>query len=276
MPFVENEGAHIFFDVEGAGPALLFLHGGGGNASSWYRQIDFFSKSYTCVVIDARGFGRSHPFGPDIGNLELMPRDTFAVIDALEFETTGLVCQSMGAWTGLRMALQKPDRIWGFVGASSPMGIDYPPAVENAFKFIQSLTDSGLGIEDAALSENFRNNKPEEFWLYRHLNLFNVGALRSEELGVPSSTAMRNLFAPEAMIPLTTLAEVKVPTLLISGAQEPLVLASSMRTLSKHFGNASFEVIESSGHSPYFEVPEEFNALVARYLASFQPDGAVD
>ena len=270
MPFAENEGAHLFYDVQGSGPGLVFLHGGGGNASIWYRQIPFWAENYTCVVVDARGFGRSHPFGSDIGNLDLAPRDAFAVMDALGMETAGLVCQSMGAWTGLRMCLQQPERIWGFVGVSSPMGIDYPPAIENAITFVASIADSGLGIEDAALSEEFRKNKPDEFWLYRHLNMFNVGVIRGEELGVSQSAAMANLFAPDAMIPMDRLAEVTVPTVLMSGAQDKLVLTSHMREMAEKFGNASFEVFKTSGHSPYFEVPDEFNALVDKYLERFR------
>ena len=270
MAFVENQGASIFYDVTGSGPALLFLHGGGGNASSWYRQVEFFACNYTCVVIDARGFGRSHPYGADVGNLELASSDTLAVMDALAIESAGLVCQSMGAWTGLRLSLNHPSRVWGFVGASSPMGVDYPPAIENAFSFIQSIQDSGLGIEDAALSERFRTEKPEEFWLYRHLNLFNVGVIRGEELGVPSNTTMRNLFDPAAMLPLERLADMTVPSVLISGALDPLVLTSTMQTLAQHIAGAAFEVVENAGHSPYFEVPDLFNAITARYLEQFR------
>ena len=269
MPFIENEGANLFYDVQGSGPNLLFLHGGGGNATIWYNQISHFAQSYTCVVMDARGFGRSHPYGPDIGSLDLMPRDAFAVMDALGMEKAGIVCQSMGAWTGLRMCLQQPDRLWGFVGVSSPMGIDFPPAIENAITFVAYVAESGLGIEDVALSEDFRQNQPEQFWLYRHTNMFNVGVLRGEELGVAQSTAMANLFAPDAMIPLAKLREVTVPTVLMSGGQDKLVLTAHMREMADNFKGAAFEVFETSGHSPYFEVPEEFNARVDTHLKKF-------
>jgi len=56
----------------------------------------------------------------------------------------------------LRMAMRRPDRVWGFVGVSSPMGVDHPPAKTDAIEFTRSLADSGQGIEDAALSASFR------------------------------------------------------------------------------------------------------------------------
>lgn len=272
MPFVDNQSAKIFYEVEGSGPGLLFLHGGGGNSTSWYQQIDHFSSRYACVMIDARGFGRSHPYGPDAGDQKLAVQDVFAVMDALDLERAGLVCQSMGAWTGLRMALSAPERIWAFVGASSPMGIAYAPAIENAIAFVRSVTERGEGIEDAALSSTFREQHPARYRLYRHLNLFNVGVLRGEELGVPASAVMGNLFAPETMIPLERLAAVQVPTLLISGAQDPLVLTSSMRVMAEQIPGAAFEVFDSSGHSPYFEEPEAFNRRVGDFLDALKVD----
>src|SRR5262249_49374764 len=46
----------------GPDPALLFLHGAGGNHLSWWQQVPVFSEEYRCVTLDQRGFGRS----PDV------------------------------------------------------------------------------------------------------------------------------------------------------------------------------------------------------------------
>ncbi len=266
MPFLEHENAHLYYEVQGEGPALLFLHGGGGNASIWYRQINFFSQFYTCIIPDARGFGRSYPLDDTIGNLDLMPKDAFAILDTLAVNRAGLVCQSMGAWTGLRMSLAQPTRFWGFVGVSSPMGVDYPPVIENAFNFVMSLAESGVGVEDAALSEEFCSNQADQFWLYRHINSFNPAVLRGDELGVPSQLVMGNLFNPEKMLPLDMLANVSVPSLFISGGQDKLVLTEHMCHIASHIPTAEFEVMQNSGHSPYFEEPEKFNQLLANWL----------
>ena len=63
MAFIERDGGHVFYEVLGpeSGAAnLIFLHGGGGNATTWWQQIEHFSKDYRICVIDNRGFGRSH------------------------------------------------------------------------------------------------------------------------------------------------------------------------------------------------------------------------
>ena len=80
MPFVEADGINIYYEVEGSGPGLVFLHGGGSNASTWWQQIDHFAASYTCVAIDSRGFGRSHPLTPAVFDVDNYCNDVFAVM----------------------------------------------------------------------------------------------------------------------------------------------------------------------------------------------------
>lgn len=61
MPFAKNDGINIYYTIDGSGPPLVFLHGGGANSTGWFQQIDFFRKRYTCICVDNRGFGRSYP-----------------------------------------------------------------------------------------------------------------------------------------------------------------------------------------------------------------------
>ncbi len=266
MSFVETRGATIYYGLEGSGPGLVFLHGGGGNATSWWHQIPHFAADFTCVTIDNRGFGRSYPAGPDVLDVDHFADDVLAVMDAADLDRAAVIGQSLGGWTGLRLALRHPERVWGFVGVSSPMGVDHPPALTDAMEFMRSLADSGLGIEDAALSVGFRQRAPDEYWLYRQLNAFNPLVLRGPEHGVPGSALVQAMFSPEIAIPLGDLAAVRVPSLLISGGQDRLVRTETMRVIADHLGDATLEVFDESGHSPYFEIPDRFNDLVGRWL----------
>ena len=59
MPFLERDGARLYYETHGAGPALVFAHGLGGGHLSWWQQVPHFRDRYTCVVFDHRGFGLS-------------------------------------------------------------------------------------------------------------------------------------------------------------------------------------------------------------------------
>ena len=270
MAFIERDGGHVFYDVLGpeSGAAnLIFLHGGGGNATTWWQQIEHFSKDYRICVIDNRGFGRSHPVNEYGMNINLFPDDVLAVADAAGMNEFGLVCQSLGAWTGLRLVRQVPDRIWAFVGCSSPMGIDYPKAIEDAMTFALSLAEKGEGIEDAALSETFRKDNPNGFYLYRHLNMFNLAVVRGADFGVTPQMLLGSMFGPDNQIPPSDLTAIKTPVLILGGSKDRLVTPETTTAIAGFFPEAKLHIFDGSGHSPYFEMPDAFNRLVGDWLA---------
>ena len=57
----------IAYEVQGDGPAVVFLHGIGGHRGNWVDQLDRFSRHYRAVAWDARGYGDSDkpPGGDD-------------------------------------------------------------------------------------------------------------------------------------------------------------------------------------------------------------------
>ena len=268
MAYVKSGDFSVFYEVEGEGPALVFLHGGGGNASSWWQQVAHFSKSYKTIVVDNRGFGRTHPINPEVADINAFADDVCAVLDAEDIDKAHLICQSLGGWTGLRMALGKPERVKSLTVSNSPMGVLYPKAMEDAFTFVMSLAGSGMAIEDAALSKQFRESKPEAFWLYRHLNQLNPLTLRGAELGIEPNQFVQRMFAPDIQIPMEKLAEVTVPTLLVGGRHDPLVKPETMEEYARHIPGAQAKIFEGAGHSPYFEIPDAFNAFISSFLAA--------
>ena len=82
---------------------VFFCHGAGGNRASWWQQIGAFQSSYRCLAHDHRGFGLS---ACDLAQFD--PRrfadDAVAVMDDAGIARAHFVCQSMGGWTGVRMA----------------------------------------------------------------------------------------------------------------------------------------------------------------------------
>jgi sigma-B regulation protein RsbQ len=58
MFFMWND-RRIHFVDGGSGPALLFLHGLGGNADNWLNQRRFFERTRRVLSLDFPGHGRS-------------------------------------------------------------------------------------------------------------------------------------------------------------------------------------------------------------------------
>jgi pimeloyl-ACP methyl ester carboxylesterase len=71
---------------------------------------------------------------------------------------------------------------------------------------------------------------------------------------------------------LNRLSEVKVPTLLVHGAEDRLVPASWAERAHSLMKNSKIEIIPGSGHLPPVEQPELFNRIVRNFLIT-SPSG---
>lgn len=58
MPTIEVNDASLFYERDGQGPAMLFVHGMCGDAEVWADQGRRFADRYTCVRYDRRGHTR--------------------------------------------------------------------------------------------------------------------------------------------------------------------------------------------------------------------------
>ena len=115
---LRRNGAEIYYEVAGEGPAVIFAHGLGGNHLSWWQQIAHFAPKYTCVAFAHRGFPPSSPV-PGKSAPDSYADDLAALIQELELKDVALVAQSMGGWTCLEYALREPK-----AGARAGHGID--------------------------------------------------------------------------------------------------------------------------------------------------------
>ena len=112
MPTVRANGLDMGYDVDGAGPPLVMLHGATSIGSDdWAAQRPLFAKAFRLYLPDARGHGRTR-WNPDDGfSQEMLTADVLAFVDALHIETFHLMGFSMGAMTALMFASSYPERL---------------------------------------------------------------------------------------------------------------------------------------------------------------------
>src|SRR3954454_12470032 len=101
MPTVEVNGARLWYDEAGSGPALLLLHGGLGDSGLWEPVVPFLAEQFRTIRTDLRFFGRSTgPAAPFSWH-----DDVIGVLDELGVDRVGLVCLSMGGRVAMELAL---------------------------------------------------------------------------------------------------------------------------------------------------------------------------
>ncbi len=258
MPRVQSHGVSIYYEVHGSGSAVVFAHGMGGNAMSWWQQVPHFARRYRVISFDHRGFARSPCPAP-----EFLPGrfadDLLAILDREGIGRAALVCQSMGGWTGMSLARSAPQRVSALVLCSTPGGVDTPGIREARGRIAAGLAREGGAVRgNLALAPDYPEREPEKALLYDQINALNPG--------VPPD-ALTRLGGPESLIQPEELAGWTTPTLVLACQHDQLFPPQAIREVAASIPGAELHDFAGVGHSSYFEDPKAFNALVGAFLA---------
>jgi pimeloyl-ACP methyl ester carboxylesterase len=257
MPAVEKNGATLYYEEHGdprdARPAIVFVHGSGGSALSWWQQLPVFAARHRVVAFDHRGFFRS-TCATDALDPGCFAGDLAAILDAAGIERAALVCQSMGGWTGLAFALAHPERTAALVLAGTPGGISTAQVDRDRTEVPKRIAERGfLGM---ALARDFLQRDPVRSFLYERIGALNPPATLPAVL--PKLAAMR--------VDPAQLGGFRVPTLVLVGTDDAFFSVDGLREVAGVIPGARFVVMQGAGHSAYFEQPEQFNPIVQTFL----------
>ncbi len=112
MPTVHANGLEIGYEVHGAGPPLVMLHGAtSAGREDFAAQVPLFSKAFQVILPDARGHATTRWDVADGWSHGLLVDDLAALADALDLATFHVLGFSMGAMTALQFAARWPERL---------------------------------------------------------------------------------------------------------------------------------------------------------------------
>lgn len=110
MPSLDVNDTTLYYEDEGTGPALLFLHGWGTSGRTWGAQLPDFTRDHRVVTVDWRGCGRSAR--PVRGNTTSgVVSDLVALIGALRLDRPVVVGSSIGGVFATELALRRPELV---------------------------------------------------------------------------------------------------------------------------------------------------------------------
>jgi len=124
VPYANNQGVWIHYEVEGNGPPLVLLHGLLRYLEEWRElgYVDSLKKDFTLILMDMRGHGGSDkPHDPEAYKLKFLVADVIAVMDALNISKTHFLGDSLGGRMAFALAKYAPERFHSFIiGGQSP------------------------------------------------------------------------------------------------------------------------------------------------------------
>lgn len=125
--FLAVDGGNLYYEVEGAGEAVVLIHGFLGNLRMWDPQAQALASSYRVIRCDMRGFGRSTTDHVEFAYWA----DVAALLDHLGVDRAHIVGQSFGGSIALDLALARPARVATLTSVAGGIG-GYRPDLDRA------------------------------------------------------------------------------------------------------------------------------------------------
>jgi pimeloyl-ACP methyl ester carboxylesterase len=236
-------GTSIFFAQFGAGPPVLLLHGGMANSNYWGSQIRELARTFSVIVMDTRGHGRS-PLTSRSLSYALFAQDVIELLNFLEIPQVSLVGWSDGAITGLELVTKRPDRVaklFAFGANSSVKGLRANGAKSPIFVMFGQRCKA----EYALLSP-----QPEKW-----PQLLN---------------GLRLMWRSEPNFTTQSLMGVRVPTLISLGEYDEIIRPDDNERLADAIPGARLVIQQAVSHFAMLQNPEQFNNAVVEFLTTKQ------
>ena len=244
----------VLYYTAGQGEPLVVIHGGGGDARTWWRNIDELAGKYTVYAPDLPGYGGSQPLDGDYYIPELADfLDKFA--RSLGLEKFHLVGHSLGGGIALNYALKFPQKIRKLVLVSS-LCLGREIAFWVRLFSLPALIQS-LGAVTMALLKGLK-------WVLKQLN--------PAEFIMPLSPASMTVggsittFRQQTLVLEQRLAEIKMPTLLVWGARDPIVPVRQAYRAAKVIPDCRVEVFKKRGHNVHRDELKKFSSVITGFL----------
>jgi pimeloyl-ACP methyl ester carboxylesterase len=267
--FAEVNGGRLWYEMAGSGPAVVMLHGHLVDSGQWDDQFDVFSREFTVVRYDARGFGRSDQPTEPFAYYE----DLRSLLTVLGIDRPLLIGCSGGGSSTINLALAYPEvpRALVLVGTGLP-------GYRSSGGESQTMVELGEALEQAYQRGDV------DAAVELGLRLWTDGERRRPEdvdAGARARTGemMRRLFSrprvevePTDPLAVSRVGELHLPTLVVVGADDALRIREIADLVEARVAGARKVVIQDAGHHPNMEHPEEFNEVVLNFLRSVPAD----
>ena len=272
---LEINGARLFVDVQGAGPAIIAHHGapGMGSHGTPKKALAPLADSYTVITFDARGSGQSEAAPPYTH--EQWVADLDGVREHFGLERFILTGGSYGGFIALEYVLAHPDRVTHLILRDTAAANDHQEAAKrNALARATELPAITPELLDRMFAGEMHDDEDFRRTFGVIAPLYNVtydpqgtsarvaeGVFRAET----HNYAFKNNLATYDL--RSRLHEVQIPTLVTVGRHDWITPVSASEVIAEGITNAELVVFEHSGHSPQIEENEEWIATIRNFLA---------
>ncbi len=256
MSYEIKKDGKLKYIEEGQGEPLMLLHGLFGALSNFKQLIEHFQQTHK-VVVPMLPLFELDLLHTSVGGLQ---KFVHKFIETRNYSNVHLLGNSLGGHVALIYTLKHPERIKSLTLTGSSglfengMGDSYPKRGDK--EYIRKKTQ--LTFYDPAMATEELVNECFEITNNR-IKVIKIIAL--------AKSAIRNNLGEE-------LNQIKQPTCLIWGNNDTITPPFVAKEFNKLIPNSELHFIDKCGHAPMMEVPDEFNRVLAGFLAKLKTPAA--
>jgi pimeloyl-ACP methyl ester carboxylesterase len=256
MPWIEVGQTDIYYDEEGAGQPLVFLHGNSSCCEAWFQQFERFRDRFRVIAYDSVNHG--HSSNSPRGEPEPDRADELeGFLAALGLQRPILAGNSMGGNTLLRWAVRPPAEAVALI----PSGMGVPLDATATLPAPAPLDPETLFLPTGdALTARFKSDQSRMYERYLRIR---STATRLEALRHPRSPAPRTVAERGSLA--SSVKAIRSPMLIVVGGLDRLV--PNCERLHELVAGSEYRVVPDAPHNVYYEAAEEYNAALEGFLS---------
>lgn len=264
---------------------LLLLHGGGGHAETYSRNLTSLASVCRPMAIDFIWHGRSSspPFAEGNANDDVhwLRQFTLQVIDFLDhhgFDRAVIEGESLGGWVALDMAINYPERTAGVIlNTAWGIALDPEKAPEGAAD-LDALRATSLNALESLSDDTLRKRLE---WLMPLGGVTEELVQLRKQLwsGEPTRTSLKEyylrLFSPDIhtyYFDEESISQIKCPTLVLWTDKNPIHGPEAAHRLHEIIQGSDMYIMEGCAHWPQWERPAEHDQVVREFIIKRIPN----
>jgi proline iminopeptidase len=274
---VKLDDIEVFVVRVGVGRPFMVC-GGPQLGHRYMRRLDFLADEHELIYYDARGSGQTELGDSSELTFARAVADLEGLRAGLGLERFSVIGHSLGGHVAYLYASRYPERVEALV----LVDVGPPFAEDQAAELGSAMTSSRTPEDDARLeqiqaSAAFGRREPkavEDFILNIYTPFFrDRRSIEMVDLGFTAITAANVLDYEERLVaslaaedPLSRLAMIRCPTLVVHGGLDPIPVAFG-RLLADSIPGAEFALLPEARHFPFVEDRDEFDRAVRPFLS---------
>jgi haloalkane dehalogenase len=268
--YVEQYGLRMHYVDEGAGDPVLLLHGEPTWAYLYRRMIPPLGSVARVVAPDYFGFGRSDkPTRIEHYSYDFHYHSIERLADELDLRETTVVVQDWGGPIGLRLAVERPERVAQLVILNTGIGAGRAPSPE-WLRFREFVRRVGTELVPGQLVRITCVTELDDEVAEAYNAPFPVPESKAGILAFPElvPTEIDHPSAAKMLEVREALTRWERPTLVLFSDSDPIFSPGAAERLAARIpGAGPAEIIEGAGHFLQEEKGEEIAERIALFLA---------